>query len=54
MNEDSHSCVEFTPCQYIKIYFSRLPKSTDKLDVLCILQMGAVNWQNKTNNCSTN
>ena len=52
MREDNSSCVKFTPCQYRKIYYSRLPESVniaDKLDVLCLLQLGARNWQNATN-----
>ena len=54
MEEDSsRSCVKFTPCQYKKIYYSRLPmnKSTTELDALCLLQAGAINWQDKNDIC---
>ena len=54
MEEDiSRSCVKFTPCQYKKIYYSRLPmnKSTTELDALCLLQVGARSWQKKKDIC---
>ena len=49
---DVTPCVTFTPCQYMKIYYSRLPLSSNSspvgLDALCLLQMGARKWQDKT------
>ena len=44
------TCVNFTPSQYITIYYSRLPtrNSDDKLDAMCLLHMRTRNWQNRT------
>ena len=56
IKDNRSPCVNFTPCQYKNIYYSRLPRRRDtpsghELDALCLLQMAARNWQNKTNIC---
>ena len=52
----SRSCVKFTPCQYKKIYYSRLPmnESITEMDALCLLHMGARNWQSRNDICYNN
>ena len=55
MKEDNgHPCLKVAPCQYKKIYYSRLPmnKSFDELDALCLLQLAARNWQDKKTICT--
>ena len=45
---DDVSCVQFTPFQYRRIYYSRLHiGNSDLLDVICLLRTRTKHWQNK-------
>ena len=57
MKEDGKSCIQFTPLQYISIYYSRLQhefiKTSGQLNAICLLILRTRNWQVKNNNnCS--
>ena len=48
-SDGGDTCVNFTPSQYITIYYSRLEAGdSDQLDAMCLLQMRTINWQDKT------
>ena len=48
---DDVSCVQFTPFQYRRIYYSRLHiRNSDPLDVICLLRTRTRYWQNVVNN----
>ena len=56
---EGDSCINFTPTQYISIYHMRLQddliRDSDRLNVMCLLQMRPRGWQNKNTdvNCSS-